>query len=119
MSTITAVPIGGVCDTCECPSSGQVKPLVKKVAAGIKTGLNGKNDNSIDIWFKNFLAGKFDSSGIFERPDDPLPNEQFEVVPETINSANADVCTQVLNDSIQTVVEARIKEINEKGTYAF
>lgn len=77
----------------------------------------GGPDPHISAWYKRFLAGEFDSSGIFERPGAPLPDEQFALEPE--NAAPAGGPAAGVELDIREAVEARIREIGEKGTYSF
>jgi len=77
-------------------------------------------DPHIRAWYKRFLAGEFDSSGIFEHPDDPMPDEMFALEPES--SERKDVAHPAVGmgfDIGEAAIEARIKEIKEKGTYSF
>jgi hypothetical protein len=82
-------------------------------------GCANKPDRRIRAWFKRFLAGEFDSSGIFEHPDAPLPDEQFDLDPKDIDPTDADKPVVGMDLDISEAVEARIREIKEKGTYSF
>jgi len=77
-------------------------------------------DPHIRAWYKRFLAGEFDSSGIFEHPDAPMPAEMFELEPESAERENAAMpAVDIMDLDIGEAIEARIKEIKEKGTYSF
>jgi len=85
-------------------------------------GDNTKSDPTISAWTDKFLAGEFDSSGIFEHPDDPLPEEQLKPDSKNIVLKSAVMPTvDVVDDDIDIseAIEERINEIDEKGTYSF
>jgi hypothetical protein len=77
-------------------------------------------DPHIRAWYKRFLAGEFDSSGIFEHPNDPMPAEMFDLEPEGSGRENSVRPVVEMDLGLdEAIVEARIKEIKEKGTYWF
>jgi hypothetical protein len=73
----------------------------------------------IRAWYRNFLAGKFDSAVMFEHPDNPLPDEMFEDNPENAAVTGGSAMDSGIDIDISGAVEERIREIDEKGTYVF
>jgi hypothetical protein len=63
------------------------------------------------------MAGKYDLAELFKHPDEPLTDEQFENWPKYMAMTNDD--KSAADVDITDVVEARIREIDEKGTYWF
>lgn len=73
-----------------------------------------KKDPHISAWYKRWLAGEFDA-WLHAHPNEPMPNEWFELEPKAVGK---DVPVPRVEIDIQEAVEARIREINEKGTYS-
>jgi hypothetical protein len=66
---------------------------------------------------KNLMAGKYDLAELLKSPDTPLTDEQFENWPKYMAMTNDDKSAAEVD--IGPAIEARIKEIEEKGTYWF